>query len=90
VRAVVRIVSEAPVRFETRGDANPAADPFPVPITDVNGVVGWTIPGLGTAVTNLRGAPAVIILVALPLGILAVTEVDGHGRRRRSEARAAT
>ena len=79
---VVRVLPGVPIRFETRGDANRTADPFPVSMADIQGIVGWNVPGLGSFVTTLSGGPAVVLLVALPLLILAVTEVDGYRRRR--------
>ena len=83
---VVRALPGTPLRYETRGDANPVADPLPVPIASVRGVVGWTVPGLGSVVTALRGAPAVLLLVVLPLVVLVATEVDGLRRRRATAA----
>jgi len=78
---VVRVLPGTPLRFETRGDANLAADPLPVPVASVRGVVAWAIPGLGSVVIAFRGAPAVILLVVMPLGILVVTELDAIRRR---------
>lgn len=83
---VVRIVSAAPLRFETKGDANLAADPVSIPISSVTGTVGWTIPGLGSVVTAIRGIPMVLILVVLPLVILVLTETLDVRRRRRETA----
>jgi signal peptidase len=85
---VVRVVPGAPVRYETQGDANLRADPLPIPIASVSGVVGWNVPGLGTVVAALAGPPAVLLLVVLPLGLLLVTEMAVH-RRRRIDVRSA-
>lgn len=79
---VVRIASAAPLRFDTKGDANLDADPVPIPIESVTGVIGWTVPNIGSFVSAIRGGPTVLILVVLPLGILAVTEVHDYRRRR--------
>jgi signal peptidase len=79
---IVRVLPGEPVRYETRGDANTASDPFPVPVTDIRGIVGWSVPGLGGFIGTVSGAPAVALLVVLPLAILVVTELDAYRRRR--------
>jgi signal peptidase len=79
-RVVKQLIGDPPA-FRTKGDANPAADPFPVAAAAVRGKVAWAIAGLGTFVTSVRGVPAVLLLVVLPLVILVVTEV--RDRRRR-------
>jgi signal peptidase I len=78
---VVRALPGDPPRWETKGDANRTVDAAPVPIGEVRGIVGWAVPGLGFVVTTLRGAPAVILLVGLPLALLAVTEISDRRRR---------
>jgi signal peptidase len=81
-----RIVETLPgtlPHWRTKGDANREADPLPVSVTSVRGVVGWSVGGLGWAVTNLRGGPAFLLLVGLPLGLLAITEVAAVRSRRR-------
>ena len=78
---VVEVVGDASPRYRTRGDANPADDPYPVPVSNVQGIVAWTIPALGTAIGTVRGGPAVLLLVGLPLGLLLVTELAGLRRR---------
>lgn len=83
---IVRALPGSPPRWETRGDANEAIDSRPVPVTAVQGIVAWNVPGLGSAVTTLRGMPAVLLLVVLPLAILALTEIDGYRRRRTTPA----
>jgi signal peptidase len=83
-----RVVRKLPgdvVAWETKGDANGEIDPLPVHAAGIRGRVGWTIPGLGTAITALRGEPAVLLLVVLPLTLLAWGEfVD---RRRLAKGR---
>jgi signal peptidase len=80
---VIRQLPGTPVTWETKGDANRASDSRPVPVASVRGVVGWSIPWLGTLVTTVRGVPAFLLLVALPLGILVVTELASWRRRQR-------
>ena len=52
-----------------------------MPASSLRGVVGWSIPSLGTIVTTFRGLPAILLLVVLPLAVLAVTEIAGYWRR---------
>ena len=78
---VVRKLAGDVLAWETKGDANGEVDPLPVHATAIRGRVGWAIPGLGTAVTMLRGLPAVLLLVVLPLTVLAVSEIADYRRR---------
>ena len=78
-RVVKELAGDSPA-FKTKGDANAAADPFPVAAALVRGKVTWAVDGLGSFVTSVRGAPAIALLVVLPLVILVVTEV--RDRRR--------
>jgi signal peptidase len=78
---VIKDLAAEPPAFRTKGDANAAADPFPVDAAAVRGKVTWAVAGLGSFVTTVRGVPAVLLLVVLPLVILVVTEV--RDRRRR-------
>jgi signal peptidase len=78
---IVRQLPGNPPHWQTKGDANREADPIPIQASAVQGVVAWSIPGLGSLVGVLRGAPAVVLLVGLPLGLLLVTEV--RDRRQR-------
>ena len=80
---VVRQLPGNPPRWETQGDANAEPDPTPVHAAAVRGVVGWVVPGLGAFVTTIRGAPAVILLVILPLVVLVATEVSERRKRER-------
>ena len=82
---VVKQLTSDPPAFQTKGDANATADPFPVPAASVRGKVTWAVAGLGGVVTTVRGAPAVLLLVVLPLGILVVTEVLERRRRRTAD-----
>jgi len=78
---IVKELAGDPPAYRTKGDANAAADPFPVAAAAVRGKVTWAVAGLGSAVTAVRGVPAILLLVVLPLAILGVTEV--RDRRRR-------
>ncbi|MEX2246546.1 MAG: signal peptidase I [Dehalococcoidia bacterium] len=80
-----RVIRQLPgdsLAWETKGDANATSDPLPVHAPALRGRVAWTIAGIGSVVTALRGPQAVLLLVVLPLAILAWTEVAGWRRRR--------
>jgi signal peptidase I len=83
---VVRKLPGDALAWETKGDANGESDLLPVHVTGIRGRVGWAIPGLGTAVSVLRGPPAVLLLVILPLALLALTEIADRRRRARGDA----
>jgi signal peptidase I len=85
---IVKQYASDPPAYQTKGDANAAVDPFPVGVASIRGRVTWAIPGLGGLVIALRGAPAIVLLVLLPLVILLVTEV--RDRRRPAAANTAT
>jgi signal peptidase len=88
-RAVTQLPGSPPV-WQTKGDANAEPDPFPVQASAIRGRVVWAIPGLGTVVTALRGPPAVVLLVGLPMAILLLTEVRAWRRREHVRAQDAT
>lgn len=94
---VVEIVEEGgSMRLRTKGDANDAPDPYPVPQVQVTGRLILTIPGLGWAsilartalhgilsLTPVKPPPyAAAILVLLPASIHAIRR-DRKRRRRR-------
>jgi signal peptidase I len=81
-RAVKRLPGDPPA-WQTKGDANAVADPYPVHASAVRGRVRWTIPRLGTVASALHGPATVVVLVGLPLAVLAATEVMRLRRRRR-------
>ncbi len=82
----VRTVVESPDgsrSFVTRGDANDADDPSPVPAREVRGVVRWGVPKLGTALWTIRGQRGLIVLVVIPAIALVASESWTWRRRRR-------
>lgn len=83
-RAVKRLPSEGLPVWQTKGDANREADPFPVQATAIRGRVRWAVPHLGGIASSLHGPWTVVVLVGAPLAILAGTEVWALRRRRRS------
>jgi len=61
--------------FETKGDANEESDPQPVAGPNVLGRVVLTIPYIGHVIRFANTAVGAVVLFALPLGVLALTEV---------------
>jgi signal peptidase len=82
-RAIKPLPGDPPA-WQTKGDANAGADSLPVYASMVRGRVAWSIPGLGSIVTAVRGGPAVVLLVGLPLTLLVATELFDLQRKRRS------
>ena len=81
-RVVARTGAEA-LTFSTRGDANSAPDPHPVPASAIRGEVRWAVPALGRALASLSNPQAPWLLFAAPASALVVSELLRWGRRRR-------
>jgi signal peptidase I len=66
VHRVVKILQNgsAPV-YQTKGDANPSADPCPVPYADVVGRVVGIVPYVGLLILDPLFAGAAIVLIIL-------------------------
>src|SRR5687767_14567989 len=79
---VLRVVPGDDLFFETRGDANLSADPFPVPARSIRGRVLWHVPVLGYAVDFLEWPRGFILLVVIPAIALGITEALALRRRR--------
>jgi len=62
--------SEADHWLRTKGDANTTADPAPVPITSVVGVVALTIPVAGYLIAMLATAAGVLSVLAYAFALL--------------------
>lgn len=67
--------------FETKGDANKAADPLLVPDDDVLGRMSWHVPYVGAVVLRLQPPIGYLVLVGSPLAMLVASELL---RRRRA------
>ena len=65
-RVVRRVETADGLAFETRGDANPAADALLVPVRDVRGSVTYAVPRAGTVLSFLSRAPVVASLILAP------------------------
>ena len=83
-RAVKRLPSDGLPVWQTKGDANREADPYPVQATAIRGRVRWALPHLGSVASALHGPVTVVVLVGVPLAVLAATEVWALRRRRLS------
>lgn len=70
--------------FETKGDANEDPDPGTVPASNVLGVVVFTIPLIGSVIQFTNTTLGFVLLVALPLGALALSEVWELGKKHRT------
>lgn len=82
-----RVVGPVPAdasAFRTRGDANAAVDPAPVPARLVRGRVLWSVSGLGAVLDWLRWPNGFLLLVGLPGVVLVATEL--HRRRPTAPA----
>jgi len=79
-RVVRRVETADGLVFETRGDANPAADPLLVPVRDVRGSVAYAIPRAGTVLSFLAQSPVIASLILAPAAWLLGSAVY---RRRR-------
>jgi signal peptidase len=76
--------SSSGYRFETKGDANSDADANPVAGANVIGVVTITIPYIGYVVQAGNSTTGFVLLVAIPLGLLVVTELWSLVKASRS------
>lgn len=61
--------------FQTKGDANPSADPWRVSYGHLVGTVVWSVPVVGGLLTALHSPWAVALLVWLPVLLLAFHEL---------------
>ncbi|HET7689126.1 MAG TPA: signal peptidase I [Nocardioidaceae bacterium] len=80
-RVVRRVETAEGLFFETRGDANPAADPLLVPARDVRGTVEYAVPRAGHVLGFLSRQPVTASLVVAPALWLAISAAQ---RRRRT------
>ncbi len=89
----VRETETGPV-FETKGDANDDVDSTPIPAANVIGVVVFTIPYIGYVIRATNSTVGFVLLVAVPLSLLVLTELWAlvrHGSKPTdSDARVAT
>lgn len=68
---IVSVEQQDPLSFITRGDANDASDPAPVPAGDIVGSVTYAIPYVGYLVEFSRQKEGLLSLIIIP-GILII------------------
>lgn len=73
------------ITFTTKGDANNAEDPSPVPADSLIGVYRFRIPGAGKIAMFLQTTPGYIVSVALPLILLVAYELIRRRKYDRSK-----
>lgn len=54
----------------TKGDANPAPDPYLTPVSQIKGRVSLVIPKLGIYLSFIRTPPGFITCILCPLGLM--------------------
>jgi signal peptidase len=69
-------------RFETKGDANDGPDSAAVPAANVLGTVAFSIPYIGYVIQFTDSSVGFLLLVVVPFGLLAMSEVWSLYRSR--------
>lgn len=85
-----RVIARVPgdqIRFWTKGDANTARDPLPVPASNVRSRVLWHVPQLGTLTGFIQWPWSAVLLIGVPSVLLAASEIRTRRDGRRSEGR---
>jgi len=81
---VVDTVAGDELRFWTRGDANLARDPLPVPAGNVRGRVLWAVPHLGSIATLVSWPWSFVCLVLIPMVLIVSGELRSRFRIQQS------
>lgn len=88
-RIVERIISNGTVQFETRGDNNPAPDPWAVPETDIIGVVVYIIPVFGSVILFIQSPITemftVILLIFLIVANILYEESTPQPKKKKKD-----
>lgn len=79
-RVVDVIEADGTLAFRTKGDANDAPDPAPVPAERVTGEVWFVIPYVGHVVLFANTPTGLGVLVGLPVGAFLLTELYAFAR----------
>jgi signal peptidase len=87
-RVVDIVQSESGVKFKTKGDANEEADQKLVPADALVGRVMFSIPYIGHVIAFAGTQLGLILLVALPLGLLVLGELYDLARAARNSREA--
>ncbi|MBS3902634.1 MAG: signal peptidase I [Dethiobacter sp.] len=72
---VIAVQPTDPVSFITRGDANDANDPLPLPAANLIGRVDFNVPHLGFIFSFVRTRMGIILLVIVPAVLIIATEL---------------
>ena len=72
---VLEVLDAEPVSFVTRGDANDANDPIPVPAANLLGRVALSIPFLGSLLSFTRTRTGLIVMVIVPAVLIIFSEL---------------
>lgn len=72
---VVAVSPTEPLGFITRGDANDANDPLPVPGGSLIGRVDYSVPYLGYLFSFVRTRTGILLLVIVPAVLIIVSEL---------------
>jgi signal peptidase len=82
---VVGLAPGADLAFITKGDANAATDPRPVPARYVRGRALWHVTYLGTVMDWLQWPRSFVLLVLIPGVLLALSELRARRRQPRAQ-----
>lgn len=69
---VTGITAAPEVSFQTKGDASSAADPSPIPASEIVGRVEYTLPGLGYFIYILGSGQGAVLAIAILASLLVV------------------
>lgn len=72
---VMEVLDTEPVSFTTRGDANDANDPVPVPAANLLGRVALSIPFLGSLLSFTRTRIGLMVMVIAPAVLIIFSEL---------------
>ena len=72
-------------QFYTKGDNNPAADPFPVSFDDLEGRVEYGIPYLGHVVSNMRTPGGILVILWIVLAVVLLLFLPDLFSKKKTE-----
>lgn len=79
----IETIENGELQFMTQGDANNAADPYPVAESELVGILIYRIPNLGKFVLFMQTPLGMVLFIGIPVFVLVVWDVI----RRRIDAR---
>lgn len=72
---VIAVKPTDPVSFATRGDANDADDPLPVPAANLIGRVTYSVPYLGYLFSFIKTERGILLLIIVPAVLIIASEL---------------